>query len=67
MTWSVYARDLALNTKNSHKFTLILDSYPLNFPSFKTNTYELENALMNLMKISNIDQTHPFQLCTLRN
>ena len=67
LTWSRYFRDEYVYSHNNLKFSLILDSYPFFFTSSKTGRNEYQIALQNLMKLSNVDESHPFLLCALRN
>lgn len=46
---------------------LILDSLPHNYLSYKTKTNQIKTSLQNMMKLANVDQSHPFSLCALRH
>ena len=44
----------------------MLDSIPKNALSFKSGTNVLETSLQNMLKLSNIDEPHPFTVCAIR-
>lgn len=67
LTWSRLFRDEYVYSHASIKFSVILDSYPFFYPSFKSGRNQFQIALQNMMKITNVDESHPFLLCALRN
>jgi hypothetical protein len=67
LIWSRYFYDRILLATGSHKFSLILDSYPRSYNSFRTKNNVYVTALLNLGKLVNQEQLNPFILCTLRN
>lgn len=68
LIWSRYFYDeIVLNSGNNKHFSLILDSIPFSYNSFKSKSNEYETSLQNLLKVANPEELTPFILCTLRN
>jgi hypothetical protein len=68
LIWSRYFYDeIVLNSGKNKHFSLILDTIPFSYPSFKTKSNEYEESLQNMLKLANAEELTPFILCTLRN
>ena len=65
MIWARYQKDTF--PSSIYYYKLILDSFPQNYLSFTTNTNQYKSSLQNMMKLANVDESHPFSLCAVRH
>lgn len=68
LIWSGYFYDnFVLNSGRQLKYSLIVDSIPHGYKNFKTSSNVYQSYLENLLKLTPIQPSHPFQLCALQN